>query len=244
MKKLSLVLALLLVFTCGVLAACGDDADTSSTPSTTSTASKPAESKAPTSSAAPSDDASSEEASSEAESRPVVENPVLVSAGLEYEGPVAAGTAEGSIRDRGYHGNLTDGIKGETWAAAPDPAAADWFGLFKNGDAPIDSNALVGYAEFVFDLGKVTDLAEVKAWIGRDASLNDPTVFVYISNDKTAWTEIGELTADAAVTTVTPCYYAANLAGEQAQYVKVKVNVVDPYWAFIGEIEIYADGDK
>ena len=68
MKKLSLVLALVLVLTCGILAACGDETETSSTPATESSVAATESSEAATESTEESSVAATESSEAATES--------------------------------------------------------------------------------------------------------------------------------------------------------------------------------
>ncbi len=257
MKKLSLLLALMLVLTSCFFVACGDDEEETKAPvlnnnagnntnngnnTNTGNSSTPADD----SSSAPADDSSStpaDDSSAPADDEPLTIEGTVVSTNLEYTYPQNDAGTHGA---RAYTGNVADGIIPEAFMDANTglPSAA-WFGLFNNAGALADTNALEGYGEFSFDLGSAKALTGVKAYIGWSASYEPVVLTAYVSNDGSTWTELGEMTemdkvindpADGAGV------YTRGIAIDGSyQFVKVKMTCPSgTYWSFIGEIEIYA----
>ncbi len=254
MKKLSLLLALMLVLTTCVLAACGGDDETSK-PNINVNVNDDDESSTPaddSSEASSTPDASSNPESSDpsTESSTPDDEPALpdftgktnIASGLEYTYPTNDAGTHGA---RKYVGNLTDGVIPEKFMDGDGLPMATWFGLFNNIGAINDTNAVLGYGEFVFNLGSSQELAGVQAYVGWSAEYEAVALTVYVSNDGSNWTEAGEMVKTntniedsnngAGVYT-----YGINLTGA-SQYVKVKMTCPgNTYWSFIGEVEIYA----
>ncbi len=248
MKKLSLLLALMLVLTTGVLAACGEDEDTSkpslnintSTPAGNSSVADKGDSSVADSSVADSSVADSSAADS---STPVVDVPttiegVVISGNMDYTYPTNDAGTHGA---RTYIGKLTDGVIPATFDFQPE-----WFGLFNNiMAADGSSNAYDGYGEFSFDLGAAKALTGVKAYVGWSADYLPVELTAYVSNDGSTWTEVGAMSEmDKAINNTAngAGVYTYGIAIDGSyQFVKVKMTCpANTYWAFIGEIEIYA----
>lgn len=258
MKKLSLVLALILVLTCGVLAACGDD--------TTDTSSAAESSKAATSSAAAESseaaDESSEAAaeSSEAadESSDAAESSEAAPAG-EITGDNVAPDATYTISDLYRQGgadvewaydpdapisypdedgvSLNDGLL----ATAADFNDAAWIGF--HGKTP--SYADKGYHTITLDLGEAKAVTGVKVYVGTadltGGIIAPSSIEVCTSEDGTTWTSAGTATPlnvtteEGIATELVEIAFSAN-----TQYVEVRV-VSGESWAFVSEVEVYAE---
>ena len=141
MKKLSLVLALILVFTCFAFVACGDDTDTSSADSSAASSDASSAASSDASSAASSDassedssedasaedsseDASAEDSSDDADdTTPGQEATELKGTNVALNKPYTGG--DEATAQQGYNANLTDG-------QASNVGAYDstWFGFY------------------------------------------------------------------------------------------------------------------
>ena len=170
MRKISLVLALILVLTCGVFAACSDDAAESSAPAT-SDVSKPA--------TTPNDDASSK-APADDSSAPADESSAApapeVNAGTENLAAGKSYTASEQYKQGGADvqwgwddnapyaypdedgKNLTDGVKP---AEGADMFVAEWAAW--TGQHPKFAEEGI---KITIDLGEVKDIAKVDIWYG------------------------------------------------------------------------------
>ncbi len=230
MKKLSLLLALLLVLTTGVFAACEDEKDETSGGG--AVVDTDGDKSIPSTPDAGSSDADSSDPSSSVPSIDEVTKK-LISQGMEYTYPTNTAGTHGA---RDYTGKLTDGVIPEKW----EYGNAQWFGLFNNAGATDGSpNAILGWGDFVFDLGAATELAQIRVCNGNDNSLEQCVITVYTSNDGNSWDEGIVLTAGENVNAV--IWHEAVLLGKTAQYVKVSATCPgNTYWSFLGEIEIYA----
>lgn len=252
MKKLSLILALLMVATCCMLASCGGDDETSSTAassaatSSAATSSAAASSEEESSAAVSSEEASSEEASSEeasSEEPGFVKNPDAISTEGEN---VAAGktyvvseqyrqnsewkydeTCEIVYPDDGVE--LTDGLVPD---ASEGYTAAGWAGFNINTPAQTER----GYAYINVDLAEIYAFTtvDVTLYAQSDVGIGYPsTVTIAVSED-------GENFVDVAVANV-------SVEGDGVAVVTVECDATGRYvqvklaggtWNFIGEIEV------
>ncbi len=247
MKKLSLLLALLLVATCCMLASCGEE-ETSSAPEASSTA--PANSsEAPVASSEPEVE-SSEEAPESSEEE--------VSTEPEYEkNPDAvptegANVAEGKTYTRsllyrqggkeanyGWDENanitypddandLTDGVIAADDAAYTDAA---WMGFHLNCPDYAENNG--GW--FIVDLEQSYELSELTLYTGSKflgSGIAAPTnVEFLVSEDGETWYSVGSVvpTTDETVANA-PATIECDVTG---RYVKVVMQT--PGWAFVSE---------
>lgn len=245
MKKLSLVLALILVCTCCAFVACGDDTDTSSADSSAaSSATSSATSSAVSSEAsseASSEDASSEDASTE-------------DASSEVEGEVSQGEAVGEVTgtnvakgksytgadhctsvDNPYNANLTDGV-----AATEGTYDNAWFGYWYNAGSPAPTNMPGGVGTFQLDLGKAENITAIRVnlWNCNASGIGAAkSIVASVSADGNSWTEIGAL---ALPTTNDPAWASIKVDGVSAQYVKLVITAGDgATWTFLNEVEVY-----
>ncbi len=248
MKKLSLVLALVLVLTCGVLAACGGDEDASSVAESSVAAESKAESSAAAesseavsseavsedaSSEAVSEDASSEDASSEAEtSTPEAEKPEISGDNLAKGKPY---TVSGSgVGYQNYTANLTDGN-----ASSAMSYDNNWFAFYCNdGASAADLNApnKVGYV--IIDLGAATDVSAVRLNLINSSSAGVPApkkVTVSLSSDGSSFGDAVSMPLDAVDGTA---YWSEGAIEGNAQFVKVEFTL-DGVFVFLNEIEVY-----
>ena len=252
MKKLSLVLALVLVLTCGVLAACTDDADTSS--AAESVAESKAESKVEStiestveSTAESTEEASSEAVSEEASSEAEVSAPEASDANLA-SGKTYTTSEQfrmgGADVDWGWDpnaaicypdepGSLTDGVIAGTDSEYTDAAWAGWSGM--HPDYPT-----LGYAWITIDLGESKDLAKFVAHIGSSKlgagiGATNMKIEVLVSDDGETWTSIGEaVPADDANLS---CVSTTIEGAASGQYVQFRL--ARDGWMFVSELEVY-----
>ncbi len=256
MKKLSFILALMLVLTCAVLAACGGDEETSSAASSdvSSEASSTVESSEASSEASDeaSSEASSDDASTEASSEVSDETSLpVVDAGTDN---IAAGksyTASEQFKQGGADVNwgwsdtapyaypdedgksLTDGKKP---AEDADYQAAEWAGW--TGVHP--NYAADGYIWITLDLGETKDIAKVDVWYGTQVLGNGiaapQTIEVLVSDDAETWTSMGDgapANSDAVLNE------SVSIEGATSgRYVQVRIFTGS--WAFLSEIEVFA----
>ncbi len=251
MKKLSLVLALILVLTCGVLAACNDEGAESSvaesveestaTSTEESTATSTEESTATSTeeSTATSTEESSE-AVSEEESSEVVEESIPEAEKPEISGDNIAEGKSYTISGCGkgydnYTANLTDGS-----ASAVMAYDNTWFAFYCNDGAAADIVSApnkVGYV--IIDLGEATDVSAVRINcinVSGSGIVAPASIKVSLSTDGTTFTNTVSMpidTADGAA------YWSEGAIEGNAQYVKVEVTLTGTF-AFLNEIEVYA----
>ncbi len=258
MKKLSLVLALVLVLTCGVLAACGGDEDASSVAESSAAAESKAESSATTeSSEAVSSEAVSEDASSEAVSEDA-SSEADVSAPEAGDANLALGKSY--TRSQLYR----QGGRDVNWAwddnapiaypdeeeksftdGATEPAAdagySDpvWAG-FHHGCPDYETN---GYSWITVDLGESKDLAKFVLHVGTKgvatgAGIAAPAkVEFLVSDDGETWTSVGEVTPEDTEDTTKPHTTAEVSAAAKGQYVQVRLSGTS--FLFVSEIEVF-----
>ncbi|MBQ3229834.1 MAG: discoidin domain-containing protein [Clostridia bacterium] len=258
MKKLSLVLALIFVFTCSMLASCDNNTEESS--AAESVVSK-TESKA---------DASSEAASSEAESSEVAENSSEASSEAESSVADESSDAPAEItgtniaKDKAYTASQLyqqGGAEVEwNWSdtapiAYPDEdgksltdgviAAADssydesvWAGFH----AKCPDYVTNGYGSITIDLGEVTAITGVvfhngTQGLGAAAGISAPTgVEVFVSEDGDNFTSVGSATPLNAADI--SCEATEIACSANARYVQVRFTAQG--WAFVSEVEVFA----
>ena len=268
MKKLSVLLALLLVLTCVALAACGREDETSSDASSetsgVSSVSSGAESSAPSESSSASETASSavssetssatssetsSEASSDTSSAPVAQTAestegvepsgTSLASGLKLTGADPVDTALGN-----YPGNLTDGVflaEGGTFTFS-----ADWLGYWYNvKDAAVESktNAPGGVAAPIVDLGKATEIhaARIHVMLGNTSGIVAPSEIKFsYSEDGTNWVDFGVKTFEKPAENDKTFDWVGFTLAEPAtaQYVRVSLKCTDT-WTFVDELEVY-----
>lgn len=259
MKKLSLVLALVLVLTCA-LVACGGETENSSTPAS-STASSKVESSAVESSTPAESSESAVESSTPAESSTPVESsdetPVESSDETPVESTEDPSEAPSEPEEPGEITNLALGVsydaKGfqntDEWGTAnytanlTDGAAAteltfdnNWF-AFCTSEGTNGLNAPGGVGKVTLDLGKVCTLSsfKVNALLGdtqQSSGIKAPAkIAVYVDDQL-----IGELKTESKATDGGD-WYVLN-AGAKGQKVTFEVTV-DGLFAFINELEVY-----
>ena len=262
MKKLSLVLALILVLTCSVLAACGDKTEESSaaesvaestaTSTEESTATSTEESTA--TSTEESVEASTEE-STEASTEESVEESTpaedVIPQGTAVDSPKGKNVAlnksytgadvaitSGDGTPCGYSANLTDGQ-----ASAVGAYDNSWFAFWYNSDSSLPSNnAPGGIATVVVDLDKaVKDITAIRINLfnaNTSGIVGAESIVAYVSEDNTNWTAVGYL---ALPETDEPAWASIAVDNATAQYVKLVIDLgTGGSWCFANEIEVYA----
>ncbi len=257
MKKLSLVLALVLVLTCGVLAACGDETETSSTPATESSVAATESSTAATESseaatesseaATESSEAATESSEAEDVSEPEDETPnVEPGDPITTEGTNVALNKSYTISGTGvgngqYTANLTDGQANN--AMAYDNT---WFAFYCNGADNSVLNAPDKQGYVIIDLGAEKDNNAIRINLVNNtgAGICSPEkLVVSFSADGNTYTKAGNMPlyiASAEDTTHDNKVYWSELEVEgTARYVKIDVTLLGTF-VFLNEIEIYA----
>ena len=252
MKKLSFILALMLVLTCAVLAACGGDEDTSSAAS--SEASSEAASSEVSSEAASSEDASSEasseEVSSEDSSTESSDAPVVdagdenIAAGVSYtaceqykQGGADVNWGWSDTAPYAYpdeNGNsLTDGKKP---ADDADYQAVEWAGW--TGAHP--NYAADGYIWMTLDLGETKDIAKVNVWYGTQVLGNGigapQTIEALVSDDGETWTALNDAMPANSDAVLNECVSLEGAASGRF----VQIRIFTAGWVFLSEIEVFA----
>jgi hypothetical protein len=246
MKKLSLLLALLMVFTCCALASCSEEETSSApeasstAPATSSTAPESSEEAPESSEEAP--ESSEEEVSTEPE---YVKNPDA----LATEG---ANVAEGKTYTRSLLYRQGGADKSYGWdenanIAYPDDANDLTDGVIAADDAAYNDAAWMGfhlncpdYAEnnggwFIVDLEQSYELSELTLYTGSKflgSGIAAPTnVEFLVSEDGENWYSVGSVvpTTDETVANA-PATIECDVTG---RYVKVIMQT--PGWAFVSE---------
>ena len=262
MKKLSLILAFVLVFAL-VLVACGDETETSSTPATESSAATTESSAAATeesseaaveeSSEAAVEESSeaaveeSSEAAVEESSEPEEDTPnVEPGDAITTEGTNVALNASYTISGTGvghgqYTANLTDGQA--NGAMAYDNS---WFAFYCNGTDNSILNAPDKQGYVIIDLGSEKNVNAIRINFANNtgAGICSPEkVTVSFSNDGTTFEKAGRMPlyiATAEDTTHDNKVYWSELEVEgTARYVKVDITLIGTF-VFLNEIEVYA----
>ena len=236
MKKLSLMLAFVLVFAL-VLVACGDETETSSTPATESSVAATESSEAAT---------ESSEAATEESTEPPVAGTDNLAAGKSYtstplfraggeevgwgwdeNAPVAYPDEDGKT--------MTDGV-----IAAADTAYTDaiWAGWNHNTPAYAET----GYSAITVDLGEVTNLAKAVMYLGSSGlgsgiGAGNMVVEVAVSTDGETFETVGAAVPedDAASCVIETVIEFEAVAS--AQYVQFRM--IRGGWMFVSEVEVY-----
>ena len=251
MKKLSLMLAFVLVFAL-VLVACGDETETSSTPATESSVATTESSAAATEESSEaaveeSSEAAVEESSEAEESSEPEEDTPNVEPGdaITTEGTNVALNASYTISGTGvghgqYTANLTDGQA--NGAMAYDNS---WFAFYCNGTDNSILNAPDKQGYVIIDLGSEKNVNAIRINFANNtgAGICSPEkVTVSFSNDGTTFEKAGRMPlyiATAEDTTHDNKVYWSELEVEgTARYVKVDITLIGTF-VFLNEIEVY-----
>ncbi len=263
MKKLSLVLALILVLTCGVLAACNDEGAESSaaesveestaTSTEESTATSTEESTATsteesTATSTEESTATSTEESTEADASAPEAGENNLALGKTYtrsqlyrQGGRDVNWAWDENAPIAYpdedEKSLTDGaIDPAADAGYSDPV---WAG-FHYGCPDYETN---GYSWITVDLGESKDLAKFVLHVGTKgvatgAGIAAPAkVEFLVSDDGETWTSVGEVTPEDTDDTTKPRTSAELSAAASGQYVQVRLS--GSSFLFVSEIEVF-----
>lgn len=249
MKKLSLILALMLVLTCGVFAACTDDTDSSSDASTASKVednSSKAESSDDSSEAESSDDSSeSSDDSSEPETPAVTVDgeEIAVSSytisqlyqqgGAEVDwawsdtAPIAYPDEDGK--------SLTDDV-----LATGGYDDAGWAGFHYQCPDYIQN----GYAWIKLDLGSAQSVGGVKTYVATStigSGIFLPTnIEVLVSEDGETFTSVGSVVpVDDA--TKNDTVVELGFDAVTAQYIEIRISANG--FAFVSEVEVFGAAD-
>ncbi|MBR5779860.1 MAG: discoidin domain-containing protein [Clostridia bacterium] len=261
MKKLSLMLAFVLVFAL-VLVACGDETETSSTPATESSVAATESSEAATEESSEAATEESSEAATEESSEAATEESSEASTEESTEPPVAgtdnlaAGKsytstplfrAGGAEVGWGWDENapvaypdeedksMTDGV-----IAAADTVYTDaiWAGWNHNTPAYAET----GYSAITVDLGEVKDLAKAvmhlgSSGLGSGIGAGNMVVEVAVSTDGETFETVGAVVPedDAASCVVETVIEFEAVAS--AQYVQFRM--IRGGWMFVSEVEVY-----
>ena len=243
MKKLSFILALVLVLSC-VLVACGDETEASSTPETESSVAADASSEAATEESSEAATEESSEAATEESSEAATEESETGT--IVTGGNVAAGrpyTISGNGKPGGsYTANLTDGVAGDDVSAYNDT----WFAFYSHPTMdPSNLNAPEGKGYVIIDLGEKKDLTKVRIHCGNQApsGVNSPLWFdVKISDsaDVDSFEYVAEVPVkdSAEAGNATLAYWAEVDINTSGRYVMISVQA-NGTWTWINEIEIY-----
>ena len=244
MKKLSFILALVLVLTCGVLAACNEESVESSAPAEESgeaTVESSASTEESTEESTEVSAEASEEASEEEtkdESKPSTTAGANVAKDKTY-------VISGSGKPGGqYTANLTDGVAGDDVHKYDDT----WFAFYANQTA--DPSLLNVDAEskgyIIIDLGEKKDLSKIRVHCGNnmDSGVPSPAWMdckVSDTDDLGSFTYVCEVPRmDSQKTEYAngAFWTEADLSGFSGRYVMLNVTV-NGTWCWINEIEVY-----
>ena len=223
MKKIALLLALVLVASCFVLAACNKDEESSAVDSKAAESSKTEESSADESSA----DESSEDTS---------KDPVSVEGTNVAQGKTPVGLKVNGDNPA-YSADLTDGVAAET-----TEYNNSWFGFLANANSD-KNNTVDGVGEVVLDLGsKVENMTVARAhlWPCNTSGIGLPgSVSFSVSDDGKTFTKVGDLTLP---TGDAPAWADLALENVSGRYVKFSFTVKtgNGVWMFLNEVEVYA----
>ena len=259
MKKLSLMLALVLVLTCGILAACGDETETSSTPATESSVAATESSEAATESSEAATESSEAATESTEES---TEASTEESTEVSTEAPVAGTENLAAGKTYTYSQLFRQGGKEVSWGwdenaaiaypdeedktmtdgiiAANDTAYGDAIWAGWNHNAPEYKE--LGYSFITVDLGEAKDLAKAvihlgSSGLGQGIGAGNMVVEVAVSTDGTTFETVGGAVPedDAASCTIETVINFEAVAN--ARYVQFRM--VRGGWMFVSEVEVY-----
>ena len=245
MKKLSLLLALLMIFTCCALASCSEE-ETSSAPEASSTAPATSSEAPATSSEAESSEEAVESSEEEVSTEPeYTKNPDAIS--TEGVNVAEGKTYTRSLLYRQGGADKSYGWDPEVNIAYPDDANDLTDGVIAADDAAYNDAAWMGfhlncpdYAEnnggwFIVDLEQSYVLSELTLYTGSKflgSGIAAPTnVEFLVSEDGEEWYSVGSVvpTTDETVANA-PATIECDVTG---RYVKIVMQT--PGWAFVSE---------
>ena len=258
MKKLSLLLALLMVVSCFVLASCGDEETTSEPATSTATSSAAADESTPateestpaTEESTPATEESTpatEESTPDAEtSEPETEEPAPTVESTEGVTPSGDNLAldatlsgvDVNVVSPQYNACLNDGVASPTISYD-----GQWFGFYENGD-PSKSNAPGRLAVIVIDLGEAKEIiaARINTFLGNTSGIANPTGFTFeFSVDGENYTIFGEKALERVSEGSTVDWVGFTMTeAVSAQYVRITMNMGEVNaWCFVNEVEVY-----
>ena len=260
MKKLSIMLALLLVLSLA-LVACGGEEEASSTPEAESSVAATESSEAATESSeatTESSDAATEESSEavvedssepEAETSEPEDDGENVEPGeaISVEGTNVALNAKYTISGTGvgrdkYNAPLTDGQANSVMAYDNT-----WFAFYCNGNDPTILNAPDKQGYVIIDLGAEKSINAIRINFANNTGAGISSaekVIVSFSNDGESFEKAGRMPLYIATkedTTNDNKVYWSELEVEgTARYVKVDITLIDTF-VFLNEIEVYGE---
>ena len=244
MKKLSLILAFVLVLSCFAFAACGEKTEESSVAESAaeSNAASTAESKAEESTATSTEE--SVEASTEESTSPSLDagenvalNKAYTTSNLFRQNESWSWSDDAEVTYLDEDGkSLTDGKLAANDASYKDVA---WAGF--NVQSP--DYAATGYHCITVDLGAATDLVKFAVDIATSATgAGGPQIIeVYVSADGSDWgSAVATLTAENPADSNKEYIEASLSASVNGQYVQYRFTATDHSWMFVAEVEAYA----
>lgn len=228
MKKLSFVLALILLVSCFTFAACGDKEEESSSASSSEAASDEASAQEPSSSDEPSDEPA----------EPVELTGEVISQGCEYEVPGGKGyVVQDDKWPANYTANLTDGT-------AMDQLVynSSWFSFNTEPDMDGEANTINGVGTAIIDLGAVKTVsgAKVNICTGEASSQIAPigSVVVSVSADGESFSNPFKLNLPDGVVG----WAEGGCAPVSARFVKVEfIKGGEGFHMFTNEISVYGN---
>ena len=250
MKKLSLLLALLMIFTCCALASCSEE-ETSSAPEASSTApATSSEAPATSSEAESSEEAPAESSEEEVSTEPeYVKNPDA----LSTEGNNVAAGKEYTISEQFHMSTETWGYDESYPVSYPDnnfeltdgviPTNDDKYGadcwMAFNQQTPAQQERGYGYVQF--DLGQSYEISQV---IVHSLKQTEPGITcpyqieVLVSEDNETWYSASVLNITGELEGMEDAAVHALVSEMDVTGRYVEIRVTSYGWAFMGEIEI------
>ena len=258
MKKLSLLLALLMIFTCCALASCSEE-ETTSTPATSSEAPATSSEAPATSSEAP---ATSSEAEAESSEEAVESSEEEVSTEPEYEKNPDAVPTEGVNVAAGKEYVISEQFRmggadaGWGWDENAAPSYPDEGFELTNGEIPVNDYREAGwmalhnntpaqqergYGYVQFDLGQSYEISQV---IVHSLKQTEPGITcpyqieVLVSEDNETWYSSSVLNITGELEGMEDAAVHALVSEMDVTGRYVEIRVTSYGWAFMGEIEI------
>ncbi len=226
MKKLSFILAFVLVFACVSFASCGGESENSST----------AESSMVESTANESSETS--ETSNNDPAEPIEITGQVISKGCQYEVPGGKGyVVKESTWPVNYTADLTDGIAVDRLVYN-----SSWFSFNSEPDIDGAANRIDGVGTVIIDLGEEKSVTGVRTnvYTGNESSIAPVgSVVVWVSNDGKSFIKTVSLTIPEANTIG---WAEGGFNAVNARYIKVEYTVGgEGYHMFTNEIEVYGN---